>query len=211
MRAAGPVGLAATRPDLQPRTMGDDSQEERGRVTELLHELRRDAPGARDELFRLVYGELRRLAAGYMRRQPRDHTLQPTALVSEVYLRLMGTENQPWTDRAHFLTAAARAMRSILVDFARRRSAHKRGGGAAKVTLDEDAQAGRRPTEEILAIHEALARLETIDPQSSRVVELRFFGGLSVPETAQAMGVAEATVYRAWNYARSWLFREMGS
>jgi RNA polymerase sigma factor (TIGR02999 family) len=189
--------------------MGEDDQRGPGRVTEVLEELRRNTPGAREELLQLVYGELRRLAASQMRRQPSDHTLEPTALVHEAYLRLMGSEEAPWTDRGHFLTAAARAMRSILVDFARSRAALKRGGGSRRITLDENAHAGRHASDEVIAVHEALDRLARVDPQGSRVVELRFFGGLTAEETANVMGVAESTVYRAWEHARSWLFREI--
>jgi len=177
----------------------------------VLAELRGDTPGASEELLELVYGELRRLAAAQMRRQPRDHTLEPTALVHEAYLKLMGNEEVPWSDRGHFLTAAARAMRSILVDFARRRSALKRGGGRRPVTLDDNAHAGRHASEELIAVHEALDRLAAVDPQGGRVVELRFFGGLTAEETAQVMGIAPSTVYRAWEHARSWLYREISS
>ena len=121
----------------------------------------------------------------------------------------MGTAEAPWKDRAHFLTAAAKAMRSILVDFARRRGAQKRGGDRAKVTLDESAHAGKHVTTEIIAVHEALEKLEAIDPQGSRVVELRFFGGLTMEEAARILGIAEATAYRSWNHARAWLYREI--
>ena len=182
-----------------------------GRVTEALTELRRGSADAEQQLFDVVYSELHRLAAAQMRRQPSGHTLQPTALVNEAYLRLMGAPDPSWNDRAHFLTAAARSMRSILVDFARRRGAQKRGGGQRKVTLDEKVHAGTHATEEIVAVHEALKKLEQIDPQGGRVVELRFFGGLTVEETAKVLGVSEPTVYRAWEHARSWLFREMGA
>lgn len=181
---------------------------EPGRVTEVLEELRKGTPAAQDELFRLIYAELRRLADSYMRRQPKDHTLQPTALVNEAYLRLMGGTAE-WKDRAHFLTAAAKSMRTILVDFARRKGALKRGGGRAKVTLDEDAHAGDRATEEVIAVHEALERLEQVDTQGSRIVELRFFGGLTMEEAARILGIAEATAYRSWNHARAWLYREI--
>ena len=191
--------------------MGSGDQTGPGRITEVLAELRRDAPGARDELLRLVYDELRRLAAAQMRRQPSDHTLQPTALVHEAYLKLMGNPEAPWRDRGHFLAAAARAMRSILVDFARSRAAVKRGGDRRKMTLAEDAQADHDAPEEILAVHEALDRLALVDPQGGRVVELRFFGGLTAEETAKVMGVAESTVYRAWEHARSWLYREISA
>ena len=191
--------------------MGREDQADPGHVTEVLAELERGAPGARDELFRVVYGELHRLAAAQMRRQPSDHTLQPTALVNEAYLRLMGSAGASWNDRAHFLTAASRAMRSILVDFARRRFAQKRGGGRGKITFEEGEHAGTHAAEEVVAVHEALEKLEAIDSQGARVVELRFFGGLTMEETARIMNVAEATAYRAWNHARSWLFREIGS
>jgi len=179
------------------------------RVTKVLDELRHGAPGARDELFRLVYGELRRVAGAQMRRETPDHTLTPTALVHETYLRLLGT-SPDWKDRSHFLTVAARAMRSILVDCARSRTALKRGGGRRRVTLDTDAHAGDRPWEEILQIHEAVERLQEIDPEGARVVELRFFGGLSVAETAFILDVSEAGVFRSWEFARMWLYREIG-
>ena len=181
---------------------------EPGRVTEVLAELRKGAPEAQDELFRLIYAELRRLADAYMRRQPSDHTLQPTALVNEAYLRLMGGAAE-WKDRAHFLTAAAKSMRTILVDFSRRKKTQKRGGDHGRITLDENAHAGDHATEEVLAVHEALERLEDVDRQGSRIVELRFFGGLTMEETARVMGIAEATAYRSWNHARAWLYREI--
>jgi RNA polymerase sigma factor (TIGR02999 family) len=180
-----------------------------GTVTVVLEELRQGTPGAHEELFRIVYGELKALAAARMRRQPSDHTLQPTALVNEAYLRLMGTAAPDWRDRSHFFASAARAMRSILVDFARRRGALKRGGDRERISLHEDRQAATDESGEILAVHEALDKLERIDPVLARVVELRFFGGLSVPETAAVLEVAERTVYRHWNQARAWLYREI--
>jgi RNA polymerase sigma factor (TIGR02999 family) len=180
------------------------------RVTEVLAELRQGAPGARDELFRMIYGELHRVAGAQMRQETPDHTLTPTALVHETYLRLLGT-SPDWNDRSHFLAAAARAMRSILVDCARSRTALKRGGGRRRVTLDPDAHAGGRPWEEILAIHEAVDRLQEIDPEGANVVELRFFGGLNVEETALVLGISEAGIYRSWEFARMWLYREIGA
>jgi RNA polymerase sigma factor (TIGR02999 family) len=182
-----------------------------GRVTEVLEALRRETPGAPEELVRLIYGELHRLAAAQMKRQPSDHTLQPTALVHEAYLRLMGTGEVPWSDRAHFLTAAARAMRSVLVDFARRRSAAKRSPPGRRVAVDRATHAGRHAAEEVLAVHEALEKLERVDPQGSRVVQLRFFGGLTAEETARVLDLTERTVFRVWEHARSWLHREMAS
>ncbi len=178
-----------------------------GRVTDVLRELREGAPAAREQLFRLVYAELKRIASAHMRREPQGHTLQPTALVHEAYLKLLGEEG--WRDRSHFLVAASRAMREILVDHARGRAALRRGGGRGRVTLDEGIDAGRSPTEELLAVHEALARLEAIDAQWSRVVELRYFGGLTFEDTAQAMGVSLRTAKRLWERARAWLLREV--
>jgi len=193
------------------RAMGGEDSSRPGRVTELLGALRRNEPGARDELLSIVYAELRRLADLQMRGQPESHTLQPTALVHEAYLRLMGGSEVPWGDRAHFLTAAARAMRSILVDFARRRKTLKRGGDRKRVRLDGAAPTGEHAAEEILAVHEALEKLETIDAQGSQIVQLRFFGGLTVAETAEVLGVVESTVYRLWEHARTWLYREIAS
>jgi RNA polymerase sigma factor (TIGR02999 family) len=178
-------------------------------VTEVLAEIREGSPGAQEQLFRLVCGELRRLADAKMRDQPRDHTLTPTALVSEAYLKLLGKTESSWDDRNHFFRSAARAMRSILVDFARSRSSLKRGGGRARITLDEERHPANDSASEVIAVHEALEKLEVIDPQRSRVVELRFFGGLSVEETAEVLGVTDRTVYRDWDQARAWLYLEM--
>ncbi|MHC4409276.1 MAG: sigma-70 family RNA polymerase sigma factor [Planctomycetota bacterium] len=182
---------------------------ERGRVTEVLGELRRGESGARDELFRLVYDELHRRAAAQMRREAAGHTLQPTALVHEAYLKLVGESAGAWNDRTHFLAAASRAMREILVDFARRRAALKRGGGRVRITLDEKSHGQGRPTDEILAVHEALAKLERVDPEWSRVVELRFFGGLTLEEAAAVMGISLSSAKRIWSRARAWLLAEM--
>ena len=194
--------------------MSGNDRKEPGRVTEVLREIRRSTPGAEDELLRLVYGELRRLASAQMRGQPSDHTLQPTALVHEAYLRLLKGPDAPWNDRSHFLTAAACAMRSILVDFARNRGRLKRGGGKRAVTFDEvrpgaSSSDSGIPLHEVLAVHEALEKLEQIDPQGARVVELRFYGGLTAEETARVLGVAESTVFRSWLHARTWLYREI--
>ncbi|MHC4847311.1 MAG: sigma-70 family RNA polymerase sigma factor [Planctomycetota bacterium] len=183
--------------------------DERGRVTEVLGELRRGEPGARDELFRLVYAELHRRAAAQMRREAAGHTLQPTALVHETYLKLVGENADAWNDHAHFLAAASRAMREILVDFARSRAALKRGGGRTRITLDEESHEGGRPTDEVLAVHESLGKLVKIDPEWSRVVELRFFGGLTLEEVAAVMGTSLSSVKRIWSRARAWLLAEM--
>ena len=164
---------------------------------------------ALDQLMPAVYTELHRVAVSYLRREQAGHTLQPTALVHEAYLRLVDESRVDWHSRAHFFGVAARLMRQILVDHARRRHAAKRGGGAFKVTL-EDARANYEPPDlDLLALDHALNELAALDPQQSRVVELRFFGGLTLEETAEALGVSSKTVARDWEFARAWLHREM--
>ena len=181
-----------------------------GEVTLLLTEMRSGRKDALERLLPLVYQELRRLAAHYMRDEHPGHTLQPTALVHEAFLRLAGQDRANWQNRAQFMGIAGQIMRRILVDHARKRSASKRGGWA--VTLG---QAIRRQStnvtqpEEILAVDEALARLEGVDPQQARVVELRYFGGLSPAETAEAMGISQRTVEREWSMAKAWLRAEL--
>ena len=180
------------------------------RITEVLEELARGEPGAREELLQLVYGELKRLAEIQMNDQPSHHTLQPTALVNEAYLKMLGEGKQPeWEGRAHFFRTAARAMRSILVDCARARTALKRGGKAPRITLHEESMGSEAKTFELLAVHEALQRLEERDPDMSRVVELRFFCGLTMEETARVMEMSERSAYHVWEHARAWLFREI--
>jgi RNA polymerase sigma factor (TIGR02999 family) len=157
-----------------------------------------------------VYGELRRVAAAYLRRERPGQTLQPTALVNEAYVRLAG-QHPRFQNRAHFCAIAANAMRQILVESARARHARKRGGGAPRVTLDEGLAAAPESTVDLAALDEALERLAALDAQQARIVELRFFGGLSVEETADALGISPATVKRHWAVARAWLARELGS
>jgi RNA polymerase sigma factor (TIGR02999 family) len=183
--------------------------EQQGEVTRALHELNAGRADAGEELFRLVYGELRRLAAAQMAGQPPGHTLQPTALVHEAYMKLLGGEGA-FADRAHFLNAAARAMRSILVDHARARGRQKRGGEAARIEFHESIHGALDAHDEILSVHEALRKLEEIDPRRARVVELRYFGGLTFEETARLLEIPERTVYRLWDLARAWLYREIG-
>lgn len=163
-----------------------------------------------DSLLPVVYQELRRLAAAYIRRERPGHTLQPTALVHEAYLRLMKDRPDRWQNRAHFCAIAARAMRQILIERARARGAQKRGGGGPRVTLEEALVAGEAPSVDLLALDEALQRLAALDPMHARLVELRFFGGLTVEETAEALDMSPATVKRHWSAARAWLAREMG-
>jgi RNA polymerase sigma factor (TIGR02999 family) len=158
----------------------------------------------------LLHDELRRIARSQMRRQAGDHTLQPTALVHEAYLRLFGRVGPHFRDRGHFMAAASRAMRTALVDAARRRRAAKRGAGAVRVTL-QDTPDPSSPGHDLVDLHDALSRLERIDPAWSQVVELRYFGGLTVAETAALIGVSEPTVHRTWDRARTWLFRELSA
>ena len=167
-------------------------------------------PGA-DELAEQVYHELRRLAGAYMRREAPGQTLQPTALVHEAYMRLAGA-GTPWNDRRHFIGIAARSMRQILVERARARGALKRWGDLNRVSLAESLAAAADGTADILpALDEALSRLEQIDPEQARIVELRFFAGLTVEEAAEALSLSPATLKRRWSLARAWLFRELSS
>jgi RNA polymerase sigma factor (TIGR02999 family) len=167
-----------------------------------------------DAMLPIVYEELRRLAAAYLRRERPGQTLQPTALVHEAYLRLMKDRPDRWQNRAHFCAIAAHSMRQILIERARARGAQKRGGAQPRVTLDEALVAadGREsPSVDLVALDEALARLEAIDADQARLVELRFFGGLTIEETAEAMNISPATVKRHWTVARAWLARELAA
>ncbi|HXG54096.1 MAG TPA: sigma-70 family RNA polymerase sigma factor [Vicinamibacterales bacterium] len=168
-----------------------------------------DSPQSLDSLLPLVYKELRRLAAGYIRREKPGQTLQPTALVHEAYLRLMKDRPDRWQNRAHFCAIAAHSMRQILIERARARGAVKRGGGGPRVTLDDALVAGEDRSIDLLALDEALERLAAMDPEQARLVELRFFGGLTIDETAEAMNISPATVKRHWTVARAWLAREL--
>jgi RNA polymerase sigma factor (TIGR02999 family) len=158
----------------------------------------------------LVYEELRRLAHLYMGRERAGHTLQTTALVNEAYLRLIDQRRVEWQNRAHFIAIAARLMRQILVEHARGRQAVKRGGGQFVLSLSEADRIIPRGDVNLIALDEALRRLEAIDPQKSRVVELRYFGGLTIEEAAEALGISAATIKRDWTIARAWLRREIG-
>jgi RNA polymerase sigma factor (TIGR02999 family) len=164
---------------------------------------------ALERLMPLVYEELRQAAHRYMAREAPGHTLQTTALVNEVYLRLAGVRRGLWKDRAHFFALCAKLMRRILTDFARSRRSLKRGGRAAHVALDEALLVSPQPQPDLLALHEALERLEVFDHRKSRVVELRFYGGLSEQDTADVLHVSPATVQREWRLAKDWLFREL--
>jgi RNA polymerase sigma-70 factor (ECF subfamily) len=179
-------------------------------VTDLIEQARTGDSLALDRLLPLVYGELRHIAARYMARERPGQTLQATALVHEAYLRLARDSNLSFQNRAHLLGIAARAMREILVERARARGALKRGGKDARVTLDEGILGGGVSGQvDVLAVHEALDRLAAVDSRHARIVELRYFGGLTVEETAEVMAVSPATVKRGWALARAWLFREV--
>jgi RNA polymerase sigma-70 factor, ECF subfamily len=164
---------------------------------------------ALEQLIPLVNAELYRLAKGYMFGERAGHTLQTTALINEAYLRLINWKDVRWQNRAHFFGVAAQVMRRILVDYARTRRYTKRGGGAQQVSLDEAATIHEDRTEELLALDDALKKLAEIDLRKSRIVELRFFGGLSVKETAEVLKVSQRKVEREWNMARTWLYREI--
>jgi RNA polymerase sigma factor (TIGR02999 family) len=168
----------------------------------------RTPPPSADDLAARVYNELRRLAAAHMRREAPGQTLQATALVHEVYLRLADA-GTPWHDERHFVGIAARSMRQILVDRARARGAQKRWAGLNRVSLHESIAAGADPETLLPALDEALTRLEQLDPEQARIVELRFFVGLTVEEAADALGMSPATLKRRWSLARAWLFREL--
>jgi RNA polymerase sigma factor (TIGR02999 family) len=161
---------------------------------------------ALDDLMPIVYADLRRMAAGHMRREAADHALQPTGLVHEAYVRLVDQKQVKWRNRAHFFGVAAGLMRRILVDHARKRRAGKRGGGWERVTLAGHEAATDGPKEiDVLALDEALERLAQFDPQQERIVELRYFGGLTIDETAEVVGISAATVVREWTIAKAWL------
>lgn len=178
-------------------------------VTQLLLDWNQGKPAALDELLPLVYNELRRLANSYLRREGSDHTLQGTALVHEAWIRMIDRGRVEWQNRAHFFGIAARLMRQILVDHARADRAEKRGGGKTMLALDEGIGVQEARNIEMLALDEALTRLAALDSQQARIVEMRFFGGLSVEETAAVLGVAPITVKRDWAVAKGWLFREL--
>jgi RNA polymerase sigma factor (TIGR02999 family) len=165
---------------------------------------------ALEDLMPLVYGELRRLAHHYLQRERSDHTLQSTALVHEAYLRLAGRNAPQWQNRAHFFGIAAHVMRQILVEYARAHGAAKRGGaGVCRVTLDAALEIQQKTDVDVIALDGALDRLSELDPQQSRIVELRFFAGLTIEDTSEVMGISPATVKRDWTSARAWLHREI--
>jgi RNA polymerase sigma factor (TIGR02999 family) len=185
------------------------AHEHPSQVTKLLQGWRGGDRKDLEVLLPLVYDELRRLAHHQLRNERPDHTLQSTALVHEAYSRLVGQDLPEWESRAHFFAIAAQLMRQILVDYARRRRASKRGSGVCMLTLDDAVALPQRKDVDIVALNDALNTLAEVDPRQSRVVELRFFAGLSLKETSEVMGIATATVQRDWTAARAWLHREI--
>jgi RNA polymerase sigma-70 factor (ECF subfamily) len=180
-------------------------------ITRLLQAWGDGDEGALEQLMPLVYEELRQAAHRYMAHEARGHILQTTALVNEVYLRLTGVRIGAWKDRAHFFALCAKLMRRILTDFARSRRSIKRGGEVTHIAFDEAVVVAENPRVDLVALHEALERLEAIDERKSRVVELRFYGGLSVRETADVLHVSPETVKRDWRVAKDWLLSELGN
>ena len=178
-------------------------------VTSLLNKAAAGDLEAEAKLVPLIYDELHRLAARRLLHERRDHTLQATALVHEAYLKLAGQRDVKWQNRTHFFAVASQAMRRILVDYARTQQRTKRGGKLPRVALDEVCVVSRGPSDELLAVDESLARLEKVDPRQARIVELRYFGGLSVDETAEALGISAKTVTREWNVAKAWLYGDL--
>jgi RNA polymerase sigma factor (TIGR02999 family) len=186
-----------------------DWRDSMSEITQVLQAVGRGEGQASEELLPLVYDELRRLAAARMANEAAGQTLQPTALVHEAWLRLVGDGDRTWQNRAHFFGAAAEAMRRILIENARRKSRLKRGGGQARLDIEELELAQTTPDDKVLLIDEALERLQAEDPEKARIVVLKFFGGLTNQEVAESLGVAERTVERQWAYAKAWLFRSI--
>jgi RNA polymerase sigma-70 factor, ECF subfamily len=178
-------------------------------VTQLLEKWSQGDQDALEQLLPLVYDELHRLAGAYLRRERADHTLQPTALVNEAYLRLIDQRHMHWQNRAQFFGIAAQLMRRVLVDHARAHHAAKRGGPQEELSLSHALNFGQQPDVAFLNLHDALTRLAEIDPDQCQIVELRFFGGLTIAETAEVMKISHATVERDWTMARAWLRREL--
>jgi len=178
-------------------------------VTQLLHAITAGRDSGVNELLPVVYDELRRLAESFLQQERADHTLQATALVHEAYLKLVDQRAARWQDRAHFFAVAAQAMRRILVDHARTHGRVKRGGGVGRVSLDGHAELTHQPDADLIALDDALVRLGQESPESIRVVEMRYFAGMTIDDTAAALGVSTSTIERDWRYARAWLFRDL--
>jgi RNA polymerase sigma-70 factor, ECF subfamily len=192
-----------------PMSKAGEYQGNDGEVTQLLAKWSRGDEGALEQLLPIVYAELRRIAKNYLRREAEGHTLQPTALVNEAYLRITKTMGLEWQNREQFFGISANLMRQILVDHARGRGAAKRGGDAAKLPLDEAGLITHDPDDDLVLLDEALIKLAEFDPGAARIVELRYFGGMTIEETAGLLGTSPMTVKREWATARAWLHREI--
>jgi RNA polymerase sigma factor (TIGR02999 family) len=178
-------------------------------ITQLLLKWSKGSPAALEDLIPLIYPELRRLARRYMRQENPAHTLQTSALINEAYLRLAGQQSVEWQDRAHFFAVAAQVMRHILIDHARRHQVFRRGGGLLRVSLDETAVASHQRALEFMALDDALTKLAAVDARKSQIVEMRFFGGLTVEEIADVMKLSPITIKREWRAAKAWLHLEI--
>lgn len=183
---------------------------EPGDVTRILFEVKKGSREAQDRLIPLVYKELRRIASAHLRRESPQHSLQPTALVHEAYLRLIDIRQVDWQSRAHFFSIASNAMRRILVDHARADQASKRGGRAETICLDESLLPAATRAPEVLALDQALDQLALLDQRQAKIIEMRFFGGMTEEETGDVLGISVRTVKRDWQVARAWLFKELG-
>jgi RNA polymerase sigma-70 factor (ECF subfamily) len=203
------IALSVRAGVLMLRFQASSMESSRSEVTELLQLWSDGRKDALDRLLPQIYAELRRLASSYLRRERQDHTLQATALVHEAFIKLVDQRAVRWQNRAHFFGIAAQAMRRILVDHSRAHAAGKRGDGARRVSLDDALVLTEMPNLDLLALDEVLSRLAALDPQQSRVVELRFFGGLTMDETAEVLHISPATVGREWTLARAWLYAEL--
>jgi RNA polymerase sigma factor (TIGR02999 family) len=182
---------------------------DQSQVTEILRAVSAGDSQAVNRLIPLVYEELRSMAKGYMQRESKGHTLQPTALVNEVFIKLVDQDRVNWRGRSHFFAVCAQAMRRVLVDHARTKHRAKRGGGERPISLDEKLVISQERTEDLLALDDALNKLARLDPRQAKIVELRFFGGLTVQETAEVLGVSNRTVENEWTMVRAWLRREL--
>jgi len=179
------------------------------RATDLLIEYSNGRREAIDDLLPLIYDELKRIAANYLRRERSDHTLQPTALVNEAYMKMIDITQVSWQNKAHFIGVAANQMRRILVDHARQHNAQKRGGEFHILTLNDEIDKAKEESADLIALDDALNELARMDPVKAQIVELRYFGGLTMEETAEVLGISPATVGREWTMARSWLYAEL--
>ena len=205
-----PAPLRAKMRSIHRKAMpASEDESQRQQVSRLLADWSKEDPAARDALVAIVYKELRRLAHHYMQGERANHTLQTTALVNEAYLRLTDLNRMQWRDRGHFFAMAATLMRRVLVDHARDRARDKRGGGVVFTTL-QDERVATPPGIDALALDEALDRLAAIDPVHARIVELRYFAGLTIEETSEALRISPATVKREWTWARAWLYHKLG-